>query len=384
VKTSSTSSSSSRRGLGRLPWAGLLALALLLALDRGVFGAHAPWSALSARDPFGIATPLLALQEIRSAPPHEPRVLAVGPSRVVEDFSKQIARNRLPGVAIEKVAHPRFDPFVIRALVDDLLAVHPQVVVFVWSELDTHRPLRLEPVPGSSAASLAAAWDLLRLTDARFAIENRTTLYRLAAVSVLDGYRYRTALGQAGIDDLRQFDLDRRLKPPRAFPRIFGEIVFWGAEPNRVSRRKRQRIIDSFGPDADRRFVNLSIDFAAEITPGEHAKLQMAFITRSVERLRAAGVEVILMEGPMHPAAAEVYDTRLRGEFLAFVERLEREQGIHFTPLEAMPRFVAADFKDLFHTRGSGTRKLTNAAVRALRRVLTRAEGAPAKPDEAT
>ena len=368
MKNSCTSSS--RTSLPRLPWAWLLALALLLAIDRLAFDVTGTWAALSAQDPFGVATPQLAMHEIRREPLSKPRVLAVGPSRMFEGFSREIASRRLPGVEFVKLTHPRFEAFVIRALAGDLLAMRPHAVVFLWSEIDTNRPLRLEPVPGSSAASLAAVWDLLRWTNLHFAIENRTTLYRLVASSAFDTYRYRKALGDAGLGDTRSFTLDARLKLPRAFPRIFGEIALQGAEPNPVSRAERERIIESFGPEANRRFVDLSIDFAAEITPGEHAELNRAFITRTVELLRAAGVEVIVVEGPLHPLAAELYDVRLREDFLAFMQRLTRDHGVRFTPLEEQPRFEAKDFKDLLHVRASGTAKITGAILRALRPVL--------------
>ncbi|MBW1686381.1 MAG: hypothetical protein JRS35_15105 [Deltaproteobacteria bacterium] len=365
-----SSTSSSKSSLQRLPWAGLLALALLLVIDRLAFDATGVWAALSARDPYGIGTPHLAMQEIRREPLDKPRVLAVGPSRMFEGFSSQIASRRLPGVAFVKLTHPRFEAFVIRALANDLLAMRPHAAVFLWSELDTNRPLRLEPVPGSSAASLAAVWDLLRWTDLRFAIANRATFYRLVASSALDGYRYRRAIDDAGLRDTRSFTLDARLKPPRAFPRIFGEIVLQGAEPTPVSPAERERIIESFGPEADRRFVDLSIDFVAEITPGKHAELKRAFITRTVELLRAAGVEVIVVEGPLHPDAAELYDVRLREGFLAFMQRLTHEHGVRFTPLEELPHFEAKDFKDLLHVAPSGTLKLTSAILRALRPAL--------------
>jgi hypothetical protein len=108
----------------------------------------------------------------------------------------------------------------------------------------------------------------------------------------------------------------------------------------------------------------------AEITPGEHAELKRAFITRTVELLRAEGVEVIVVEGPLHPAAAGLYDIGLREDFLAFMQRLTREHGLRFTPLEELPHFEARDFKDLLHVRASGTIKLTSAILRALHPVL--------------
>lgn len=354
----------------RLPWAGLLALLALLALDRTAFGLHGTWAALAARDPFGLAPAQLALLDAREQEPERPRVLVVGPSRVVDGFAARAAAAQLPGLEIVKVAHPRFDPFVIRALVPELLRARPTAVVFVWSELDTHRPLRLEPVPGSSAASLSAVWDLVRATGWEFAVENRRSLYRLVATSALEGYRYRTALFQAGLDEQRRFALDGRLKPRRALPKIFGEVVYSGAAANPVSPRERRALLAAFGPDADPRFVDLSIDFVAEITRGRHVALQRFFVARTVELLREHGVEVLVVEGPLHPRAAEIYDAGLRRDFLDFMARLEREQGLHFMPLEELPAFEPGDFKDLLHTHGQGTRKLTQGVVEALRRAL--------------
>jgi hypothetical protein len=361
---------SDRHPLARLPWAGLLAVVALLAIDRVAFDLDGTWAALSERDPFGVGTPQRMLHDLRHAPVERRRVLVVGPSRVFEGFSAQIARQQLPDLAFAKVSHPRFDPFVVRALVPELLAARPAVVVFVWSELDTNRPLRLEPVPGSSAASLGAVWELLRHAGWSFAVDSRRTVYRLVATSALDGYRYRTALFQAGLDDWRRFTLDRRLKPRRALPRIFGEIVLWDAEPNVVTAALRRDITASFPPGVDPRFADLSVDFVSEITPGSHADLQRFFIERTALLLRAAGVEVVIVEGPLHPRAGEIYDTGLRGDFLAFMQHLERTQGVRFTPLEAMPPFLAGDFKDLLHTRGSGTLKLTTGITDSVRHAL--------------
>ena len=68
----------------------------------------------------------------------------------------------------------------------------------------------------------------------------------------------------------RRFTLDPRLRPRRHLPGIFGEVAYWGAEPNPVSDAERAGIQAAFPPNADRRFVDLSIDFVAEITAGPH------------------------------------------------------------------------------------------------------------------
>jgi hypothetical protein len=317
------------------------------------------------------------MQELHTSEADRPRVIAVGSSRVFEGFAAMAARESLAGAEVQKLAHPRFDPFVIRSLVDEIIGLHPSVVVFLWSEGDTHRPLRLEPVPGSSGASVGAVVDLLGLTDLRFAVENRVTLYRLLASSLLDGYRYRRALASAGLDSGVSFRFDERLGRRTRHPTIFGRPLLWDGEPNPVSAAERERILESFGPDANARFVDLSVDFAAEITPGGHSRVQMELMRRSVTRLRGAGVEVLIVECPLHPTAYTIYDRGLRREFLAFAAELERENGVHVVRLEDMPSpFVESDFKDLLHARGPGTAKLTQVIVDAVRPLLP-ASGSP-------
>ena len=81
-----------------------------------------------------------------------------------------------------------------------------------------------------------------------------------------------------------------------------------------------------------------------------------------------AGVEVVVLQGTMHPAARDLYDPALRGEFLAFARGLERDLGARFVPLERMPRLAESDFYDLIHTTPGGAAKLTRTLVRELER----------------
>ena len=363
----SCTSSSSRVTPGwrsRWPWAGLLALLLLIVFDGSVYRGPAVWTFLSERDPFGTGTPRLELVELRDAPADRPLAIAVGPSRVFDGFSREFAQERQPDISWGKLAHPRFDPFVVRAMQGDITALDPDVVVFVWSEIDTNRPLRLEPIPGSSISGLGAVADLLLHTGLGFAIENHTSLYRLVATSWLRSYRYRAAFGEAGLDEQVNFTLTARHRP--ALPRIFGEPLLWDAQANPVPERLRREIVDTFRATSDPRFADLSVDFVSEITPGPHADLQRFLIRRTMQRLRDTGIEVVLIEGAMHPLAARLYDTTLRHDFVAFGEALARDLGVRFVPLEDQPKFGPGDFKDLFHARGSGTLKLTDIIMRAV------------------
>jgi hypothetical protein len=79
----------------------------------------------------------------------------------------------------------------------------------------------------------------------------------------------------------------------------------------------------------------------------------------------------------MHPAARDLYDTRLADDFLAFARALSREQGARFLSLAELPRFAESDFYDLVHTNRRGAAKITRAMLRGLRATPLLAGRAP-------
>jgi hypothetical protein len=366
VRNSSTSSS--KNSLQRLPWAGLLALALLLVIDRAGLGFEGPWAQLAIDDPNSAAATRLELKRLRAQPPGRPRVIVVGTSQVIDGFDQTLAEKLLPGVYFAKLGFPRFEPFAIRALAGDLIASGATAVCLIASEQDTHRPLRLEPVPGSSAASLAAVWDLLDVTHWRFALENRMSLYRLVATSGLWLYRYRPDLHLAGLEDLPRFQLDERLgNGARKKGDPFRPVALWGADRHFVPPEARRATMDLFPPLMDQWDARIQAGAMREITAGAHVAVQMHLYRRALEVLREAGLEVVLVEGVLHPAARDLYDTGLRQEFAAFARGLEADLGVRFIPLEQMPRFAESDFYDLIHTTRRGAAKITHAMLRGLR-----------------
>ena len=96
----------------------------------------------------------------------------------------------------------------------------------------------------------------------------------------------------------------------------------------------------------------------------------MTLVRRAVERLRAAGADVILVEAPLSPMAAEYYDATIREEFVAFARDLARDPGVHFVPLERSPRYPEEELIDLVHLKPAGAQKLTAAILGALREIL--------------
>ena len=372
MTTSSTSSSEATRAgrarrLGRLPWAGLLAVATLLLLDRVLFVVPATWRALPVDDPNSAAATRLELLELRRSPPERPRVVVVGTSQVIDGFDKKLAQRLLPGAAIAKLGYPRFEPFVIRALVPDLLAAEPAAVCLIASEQDTHRPLRLEPVPGSSAASLGALVDLLRLTDWRFALEQRVALYRLVASSLLQLYRFRPDFLLTALGARREFVMDDRLvdRRPRADP--FRPVALWGAERWPVPPAAQRSTWDLFPPLMDQWNARIQAGTLQEITAGSHVPVQMGLLEEAVRRLREADVQVVIVQGVLHPAAGDLFDSSLVGDFLAFARRLADDHGVIFVSRAEMKPFAESDFYDLIHTDARGARKLTRGMVAGLR-----------------
>ena len=127
--------------------------------------------------------------------------------------------------------------------------------------------------------------------------------------------------------------------------------------------------MDLFPPLMDQWNARIQAGTMQEITAGAHVAVQMHLYRRALEVLREAGLEVVLVEGVLHPAARDLYDTGLRQEFVAFARRLEADLGVRFIPLEQMPRFAESDFYDLIHTTRRGAAKITRPMVRGLKAV---------------
>ncbi len=318
-------------------------------------------------DPNSAAPTRLALAELRRADGGRARVAVVGTSMVIDGFDPELAARRLPGAHFAKLGHPRFEPFVLLQLVPELVAAQVDAVVLILSELDTHRPLRLEPVPGSSGASLAALVELLRITGPGFAVENRTTLYRLVASSALHLYRYRVDLERLVPERLRAFARDERLgRAPKRDP--FRPVAIWDGRHNAVPIAAQRHTFDLFPPQMDQFNARLQAGTVQEITPGRHAAAQQALLRRAVAELREAGVLVVIVQGLMHPAAQDYYDPARREEFRHFAAGLEAELGARFVPASSLEPLAESDFYDLIHVNRAGAAKVTRGILAGLAR----------------
>ena len=108
---------------------------------------------------------------------------------------------------------------------------------------------------------------------------------------------------------------------------------------------------------------SLQIPMVREITPGAHVAILDQLVRRSVERLVEAGIEVVIVETPLHPVSAELYDVGLRASFLALARELDAMAGVTFLSLEDTGPFLPEDFGDLLHLGATGQAKLSGALL---------------------
>jgi hypothetical protein len=345
-------------------------LSLVIGLDRLVLGLHGPWKALEASVPAasfleaGITRDRLAIRRVLSRA-RGSSVVVIGSSRADAAFGALRSDPRT-GLVFTKVAHAAMLPFAVRSIVDEIVACDPKAVVLVLSEFETNQPLHL--VPAASSGSFSAIADLVVETGPRFAFAHRQELYRLALVGLLNSYRYRDVLGRAGVDEVRRFPFDARfVKPlPVAGPLADG----LSAEPQTPLTDEQLNLVSSQLRSRFGRSLDAEIAQVRSITRGEHATVQRALIRRSVDRLTAAGIAVIVVEAPLHPAAARLYDVSIRDDFLHFARSLAGDARVTFVPLEESGPFTEADFFDVTHLAGAGTDRMTAAIVHAVGRAM--------------
>lgn len=361
-----------------VPWAALLAALIVLAVDGIGLRAFGPWKTIAdqagtwnPRTPrrgldFGIAHDRQQLQELASA--RARRAVVVGSSRVAVGFDPAVAREALPGFHVAKVGHAGLDAFVLRSIADDLGAPRPEVAVLLLSEYDTHRPVRLEPTPGKSSADLGAFAQLASLIGDGFAFEHRDVAARLGVSTALESYRYRRVLARTRLGALHTFPLEPRLEPPRSDPQELAAdpehtpISYWDGERKPVPRPTRRQILSHF----THRRGDSGLSLIAETQPGDHARVNMALIETAVSRLRERGVEVVVVEGPIHPAARLSYAPETTEAFRAFARDLAANPGVHFVALDDLPTFPGSEFNDLLHLNETGAYALTRAIARAI------------------
>jgi hypothetical protein len=339
----------------------VLAVVGILAISHWGLGLNGPWVELRPRVPKiqylerGIATDRVEVQHLAQAPAREPRVIVVGSSQgnaaFFSDQAQQATRRK---IAFGKIAHAGIGPFEVRTLVDELVALAPAVVVIVHSAFDSYRPLEL--VPQATFGSFSAMADLMETSGLAWSLAHRHDLYRLAAANALRAYRYRYVLQYAFADELRRFEFDERLRPP---PIRTARFLAQSEGLYPVSDATRERALALF-PDVFSGYREVR-----SMVRGPHVRINQSLLRRAVERLSEAGIRVMIVEAPLHPMTAELYDRTISAEFVGFARGLENDLGVRFIPHEATGTYAHGDFIDFVHLGASGSSRFTRVVASA-------------------
>lgn len=347
----------------------IAALLLVLTLDHTLLGKSGPWSNIASRiTPFGglhwgVGQERALLKRLGQRPSEVSSVVVMGTSRAFAGFDPALAEELVPRARFATMARPNLDPVSVRFLAPEVADARTNLVVLMLSEFDTHRPLRLEPIPDKSVADLRALGQLIAITDTAFFVQNRESLYRIAASSISRAYRFRGLLGIGYLNRLRDFPLSDRLAEP-SLPRIRGKTALGRATPTLLSPERAQPLIRQLS----KRFRNNEMHLAwiAEIHNGPHVTVQMRLVRNTVAYLHERGIEVLLVETPLHKISLKITPTNARGDFVAMAVELAQLPGVEFISLNQMPRFRPADFSDLLHLNDLGKQKLTTAIAKEI------------------
>lgn len=361
----SPSSTSSSRAPGaegrRLPWGAFVALAILLGAERGVFGRLAFWDAAEARLEAvpkalvrveqGIVRDRIALAGLRRAPADRRRVIVMGNSRALDGFQFERVP---PSMELVKLTHAPISPLELRLFAREALASGADLLVMMLSEFDTHRPMRIVPRAGFAdlRATLGLGLDCLlgrHGTSAGFLLEQRVPLERLAVAACADAFRYRDVLDRAWLDDALGFapDADGRL----------GALMSHDLEelPADPAQHAELEVLRARFPEPAR-VSDTTLMTLRNIRSGPHAAANEALVEQAAALLAAGGCRLLIVEGPLHPVSYGLYDhAGTRAEFLAFLHRLQAEQGVDTLTLDETGPYPARSFVDALHlTRARG------------------------------
>ena len=376
----STSSSSGARGAGgagggRIPWAGLLAVLIVLLLDRTLLGPSGAWDwnlmraeKLTFRSIYaGVLADRRALKAARAIDAAETKVFVVGSSRADQAFLAVLAEAAMPESHFFKLTHTLMDPFATRATVGELLAAGADVVVLPLSEIETHRPLRIEPLPATSVADPWTAIELGRAAGLRFSWDNRSSFQRILVAKLLNGYRFRDVVGRALLNPLRDFDPPERLLG-RRMPEMRGDAVMGNPMRGNLEREVIWQLASQLPPRLERK--SRQLPWFAEVQRGLHAKLQMDLVASTVDALVEAGVRVVVLDCPSHPIGASVQQEGARERFVEFAQGLVRPGSVRLIMRDELPALRDEHFRDLLHLSQSGATIATGHIVEAVRALL--------------
>ncbi len=359
------------------PWAGALALVVLLVVvEWGLLGPSGPWAwlrtQLPAVDPLerGLIDDRLALQRAAGLDAATPRVVLVGTSRTNAAFQPELIDGALtPPIDFLEMTHTRVFPHELRSMIDDVIAAKPDVVLTVLSELEFFTPLKI--VPLATGGSLSGLLELGMATGPTFVLENRQAFYRMLTVVFSDAYRYRGVLAKTIFDPWRRFPMPQGQASSQA--QTWPDLMADG-EPMPLDPAAEARIADAlreFYGSKDQ-IVDMQVQQLRSMRDGRHAQIKRDMMDRCIELLLAEGIEVVIVEGSVHPDSLALFDAAEgRKSFTAWANSAAELPGVHFLPIEQFGEFEPLDFRDLTHLNKRGATKFTLALYDWTARQLT-------------
>jgi hypothetical protein len=351
----------------------LAALVVLFATDRLLMSSPELWTRvhhrLSLEDAMNFWISLTEMRRTRFAGEHDDRtrVIALGSSRAAASFlSENISDDDKEWVHATNLGRPGVDPFVLRSMVDGVVALEPDVVVLYLSEFDTHRAIFM--IPEATDADLPSLIELLRYTGPVHGWNERRKLLQILAGGVMQTYHHRNMLLAAGLGRVGEFEMaERGLDTTTPLPPAhrFG----FHRTPDRQAKWFVELVAEveaKHGSELEvAQFTQLH-----EVVRGEQVRVQEALIETAIERFRRSGVEVLIFESPLNPLGAPLWDADLREDFLAFARRMVRTHGAWFLPLEQSGPFGHEDFADLTHLDFEGGLLATRQVLERIRREM--------------
>ncbi|MEM1055275.1 MAG: hypothetical protein AAGI52_07100 [Bacteroidota bacterium] len=250
---------------------------------------------------------------------------------------------------------PAAKPYSLLLLQDDLERVRPDALVLYLSEVSFLRGTGLEHLP--LFASAGALSDFARLGGEADWDRDRVRNGWISAA--VPAYRLRSPLsqrflGRTSVPRPAEMNLpDDDLPNPKAIQDIAEDDPIFQAE---LERRARLLIY------------------------GEPVDFQYRALEVFAQRADAAGIDLYLLPGTVHPALEARLPEGTRAQMLSVLRGLgERYERVHYVEEARLPRLEHADFKDPAHGSKRGQERFTAGLVEVLREEIL--GETPVRPD---
>lgn len=91
----------------------------------------------------------------------------------------------------------------------------------------------------------------------------------------------------------------------------------------------------------------------------EYTELNEMLFREFVRETHEAGIQLVVIDGPVHPRMQAFFSEDTAREYQTFLERSERELGFVYLRRDELPRFSSEDFIDFAHLNAVGREKLS-------------------------